>query len=291
MKRKLSVEKKKSLQGLLFLLPFIIGFILFFSYPIIQSLRYSFSEMQFRGVIKDMVFGTLENYQRAFLLDVEFVPTLIQTFLNTIINTPLITIFSLILAIILNKKILLKGFFRGIFFLPFILGTGFVMQLLLGLGSSQHDVDFFRGIALTADLERLFGPAVSLFINDVLRRIVIIFWKSGLQILLFLAGLQSIPPSLFESAKVDGANEWVYFWKITIPIISPVILVIIIYTIVASFSDITNPLLTYILEIGFNRLEYTYAAAMSWVYLFIILIIIGVIIKSIDRFIYKTDKA
>jgi len=291
MKKRWSYEKRKSIQGLLFLLPFIIGFVLFFSYPMFQSLIYSFSEMQHRGVIKGMIFGTLENYQRAFLLDVEFVPTLIQTIINTAINTPLITIFSLILAIILNKNMLLKGFFRGIFFLPFILGTGFVMQLLLGLGTSQHDVDFFRGIVLTPDLERLFGPANSLFINDVLRRIVIVFWKSGLQILLFLAGLQSIPSSLFESAKVDGANEWVYFWKITIPMLSPVILVIVIYTIVASFNDITNPLLIYILEIGFNRLEYTYAAAMSWVYLFIALIIIGVVIKSMDRYIYKTDKA
>lgn len=289
--RPLTTQRRKALQGLVFLSPFIVGFVAFFAFPIVQSLLYSFSRMQYRGVTKGMIFGVLENYQQAFVLDMEFMPKLIQTLKDTFISTPLILIFSLILAIIINKKIRLRGFFRSVFFLPFLLGTGFVMKLLLGLGTTENEVDFFRGVVLTPDLELLFGPQLSLFINSVLKVIVLVFWQSGLQTLLFLAGLQGISITLFESAKVDGANEWVFFWKITVPMISPVILINVIYTIVASFNDIMNPLLAYILEVGFERWEYTYAAAMSWIFFVIILIIVGIIYVSIDRFVYKTDKA
>lgn len=288
---KLTSQRRRSLQGLVFLSPFIIGLLLFFMFPIIQSLIYSFSGMQYRGVIKDMSFVGLRNYQQAFMLDMEFKPKLAQTLADTLINTPLIVIFSLILAIIINKKIIMRSFFRAVFFLPFLLGTGFIMKLILGLGTSENDVDFFRGVVLTSDMQAMFGPAASLFINGVLKRIVLIFWQSGLQTLLFLAGLQGISASLFESAKVDGANEWVFFWKITIPMLSPVILINIVYTITASFNDIMNPVLSYIIDVSFKRLEYTYAASMAWVFFVIVLFIIGAVFLVMNRFVYKTDKA
>lgn len=287
---KLGFEKKRKLYGLVFFLPFIFGFCLFFAYPMAMSIRYALSAMSFRGVLDNLTFVGFSNFTKAFMVDVEFMPNFINTVITTFARTPLIVIFSMILAIILNKKIRLQGLFRTIFFLPFLLGTGFALNLLLGLGTNKGEVDFFRGVVLTPDFAAIVGPAVTHTINSILRLIVLSFWRLGMQTLLFLAGLQGVSSALYESALVDGATEWEIFWKITLPMLSPTILIVIVYTIVDSFTDITNSLLAYILDVMTNQMDYAYASAMSWIFFVFNLLVIIFVIFVMEKFFIKTKE-
>ena len=291
-KRRMSMEKRRSYEGLLFFAPFIIGSVCFFAFPIAKSLQYAFSTMPAVGVLKGMTFAGWDNFIYIFTKDYFFVQYFIETVEKTVITLPFIVIFAMIVAIILNKKIAMRGFFRSIFFLPFLLGTGFVFQLLLGIGAERGDATFFRGVTLPIEYQVMIGEELADTVNTILQELVIIFWKIGLQTLLFLSSLQSVSPTLYESAKVDGATEWEMFWKITLPMISPMILVCIIYTVIDSFNDITSPLLSYVMLMGQERHEYTYSTAMAWVYMLFILVLLLVIFAVFNRtVISKLDRS
>lgn len=128
-----------------------------------------------------------------------------------------------------------------------------------------------RGILFPQDAVFYLGPRVFGIINGFLNRITIVLWRLGVQVLLYLSGLQGISPFLYESAKVDGATEWEMFWKITLPMMSPVILLNIVYTMIDSFVDINNPILAYFNEQAFEQLNFDYAAALTWIYAIFIL--------------------
>jgi len=273
---KLRLETKKKLEGYLFISPWVAGFLVFFAFPIVTSLILSFSHItNIRGL--QTVFVGWSNYSVAFTYDVTFIPMFISVVRTTLIRTPLIIIFSLIIAIFANKKLALKGFFRVVFFLPVLLGSGFVMQQLLGQGVDQQAMEVARGILLPNEVLLYLGPKVAGFVNIFLTNITLVLWKSGVQILLFLASLQGISKSLYEAAKVDSATEWEVFWKISLPMISPVILLNLVYTVVDSFNDVTNPIVDYIYMWGFTRSNFEYAAAMGWIYLVFIMLLIGLI--------------
>jgi ABC-type sugar transport system permease subunit len=198
-----------------------------------------------------------------------------------LINSPLIVIFSLVISVFINKQLKLKGFFRAIFFLPFLLGTGYVMQRLLGMGIDNTSIS--RGIVLPEEMADYFGPTAWNIISELLNRITLILWKSGVQILIFLSGLQGISKSLYESAKCDSATEWDMFWKITLPMISPIILLNMVYTIVDSFTDIKNPLVEYFYDTAFRALQLAYSSAMSWIYFAFILLFLGIVFALMKR--------
>lgn len=284
--RRLGYEKQKIVEAYIFVSPLIVGGLLFFVLPFLMSLRVSFSEIT-RFVGFQMKWAGFKHYVKAFVYDINFIPNFLGTVQFTLVNTPLIVVFSLIFAIFLNRKIRLRPFFRLVFFLPFLLGTGFVMQELLGQGVESRSMNVARGVLFPQDIVLYLGPRVYSTINGFLGRITIILWRSGVQILLYLAGLQGISPSLYESARVDGATEWECFWKITLPMISPVILLNIVYTLIDSFTDITNPLLTYIADRGFSgAAEFEYAAAMSWIYCLFIMILLGLVFAIMRPFVY-----
>ena len=276
--RKLSMVTRQKLQGLVFFTPFVAGFALFFAYPMVTSIKYAFSHMPIRGILTELEPIGLANFTRAFVVDIEFMPNFLLTVQTTLARMPLIVVFSMILAIILNRKIRFRGFFRTIFFLPFLLGTGMILSLLLGVGGGKDETEFFRGVVVTRDLAALLEPSITGAVNQVLRLIVLAFWRLGMQTLLFLAGLQSIPGTLYESSHVDGATEWENFWKITLPMLSPTILIVAVYTIIDSFTDLTNNLLTYILDVMKNQMDFTYASAMSWIFFLFNLAVIVLII-------------
>lgn len=290
-RRPMSMERRRSLEGLVFFIPFIIGFLLFFMYPLGTSVQYVFSTMPTRGVLKNMTWAGLDNFLYIFQQDIYFPGYFTDTVTQTIVRTPFIVIFSLIMAVIINKKIAFRGLFRALFFLPFLLGTGFVLNLLLGLGNDPGQVDFFRGITLPIDFQNMLGEELSGVISDILRELVIMFWRMGLQILLFLSALQGVSNSLYESSRVDGATEWEMFFKITLPMISPMILVCVVYTIVDAFTDLTNPLLSYIMEMTNEQSQYTYATAMAWIYMLFVLVLLVVVIVMFNTcFINKLDR-
>ena len=277
------------MEAYVFVLPFILGLLMFFVYPLYTSLRLSFSELT-KIAGWEMEWLGLDHYRQAFVIDVEFVPLFVSAIRFTLINTPLIAIFALIFAIILNKDMKLKGFFRVVFFLPFLLGTGYIMESLLGQGVDQQSMRVARGIIFPEDIVFYLGPRVYGTINDFLGRITIVLWRLGVQVLLYLSGLQGISPHLYESAKVDGATEWEMFWKITLPMISPVIVLNIVYTVIDSFVDIGNPVLEYFNERAFELLQFDYAAALTWIYSSFILVVLAVVFAVSKYFVYDVGR-
>ena len=280
---RLTMEQKRSFEALIFLAPWLVGLCLFFGGPIITSIRLSFSEIvQMKGF--KMGFVALENYQHIFFYDINFVPMFLQTVTDTLLNTPICLVFSLVIAILINRPMKGRGFFRAAFFIPVLLGAGYVMKQMLGMGADGTTIT--TGIVVPELISELLGHQLTEFLQGVLDRITVVLWKSGVQIVLFLAGLQGISNSLYEAARVDGATEWEMFWKITLPMISPVILMNLVYTIVAFFTDATNPIIDYIYEMSFTNQQFGYGAAMSWVYFAFALLMCGVSMGVVGRYVF-----
>lgn len=276
----MTINRRRGIEAFIFLLPWLIGICLFFIYPIFVSVRLSFSEItKFKGFIMEWV--GLKNYNYIFLYDTKFVPIFLQVMADTLLNTPISLVFSLLIAILINRPMKARGFFRTAFFIPVLLGSGYVMKQLLGMGADTTSIT--QGIMVPEQMMDLLGPTFSPIVQSVLDRITIVFWKSGVQIVLFLAGLQGISSSLYEAAKVDGATQWEMFWKITLPLISPVILLNFVYTMVSFFTDSNNALVDYIVTQIFTNQQFEYGAAMSWVYFIfsftICMVVIGVLRK------------
>ena len=262
-KKRLGIDKKRSLEAYIFLLPWLIGICVFFAYPIFVSVRLAFSDIvEFKGLKTSWV--GLENFRYILFYDLNFVPTFLKVVYDTLLNTPLCIVFSLVIAILINRKMVGRGFFRTAFFIPVLLGTGYIMKQLLGMGADGTTIT--TGIIVPRLISELLGPSITEVVQGFLDRITVVLWKSGVQIVLFLAGLQGISGSLYEAARVDGATEWEMFWKITLPMITPIILMNVVYTIVAFFTDGTNPMVDYIYKMNFTNQMYENAAAMSWIY-------------------------
>lgn len=289
-RRGLSLTRKKSFYGWVFIAPWIVGTILTFAYPIVYSVIISFSEIV-NVTENKLQFVGLQNYIRALMEDVTFVPTYLDTIKTTLLQTPLINVFAMYIALLLNRNIRCRGLFRATFFLPVMLGSGFIMQQLLGQRVDAEAMDMARGLLLPDQLTLYLGPSVTGFIQQFLSQITLILWKSGVQIIIYLAGLQSISASLYEAARVDSATEWEIFWLITLPMMAPMILLNFIYTVVDSFTDVSNPIVAYIYQIGFEGpSQFEFASAMSWFYFLFIILLIGLIFLVMRRFVNNVSE-
>jgi ABC-type sugar transport system permease subunit len=287
-KVKISAEKRRMLEGYVFVLPFILGMLFFFVFPFFVSIKLSFGDLvKMTGFhIKWLGF---DNYVRAFLVDVEFIPMFLEAVSGTLMKTPLIIIFSLLIAMMINTRIKFRGFFRTVFFIPFLLGMGDVMRQLLSQGVDKQVVSLSGGKFVPITLLNYMGPNVVSLIDSVFGIIVVVLWGCGVQILLFLSGLQTISESHYESAKVDGATGWEMFWKITLPMISPIMLLNIIYTLVDNFTNITNPILQYIQDYAFRSMEFEYAAAIGWIYFLFIILLVALVIVIMNNMVHVSD--
>ncbi len=285
--KKLTIGKRKRLTGYVFLSPWIFSSVFLLFFPITYSLLLSFSESVAAGSFSLRFIG-LEHYREALLADNDFIYSFLYVLKETVVKTPVILVFSLIIAIILSRNIKGRGFFRSVFFLPVLLGSGYVMRQLLGQGIDQSAMDMARGILLPQMLQEYLGPKISDMISSFLSIITIVMWKSGVQIVIFLAGIQKIPASLYESARVDSATEWEMFWKITLPMISPIILLNIVYTVISSFGG-DSPMVDYLKYRGFSLGESEYAAAMGWIYFAFVLVTVGLVFLFMRRFIKEAE--
>lgn len=262
-KRHMKMHTRRNLEALVFLSPWLIGACLFFLVPIVTSIKLSFSEIvKLKGFVMEWV--GLENYEYIFFWDINFIPMFLKVVKDTLFNTPITLVFSLLIAILINRPMKGRGFFRTVFFIPVLLGSGYIMKQLLGMGADSTSIT--SGIMVPESILEMLGPNFAPIIQSFLDRITVVLWKSGVQIILFLAGLQGIPSSLYEASKCDGATAWEMFWKITLPIISPVMLLNFIYTMVAFFTDSNNPIVDYILNESFGNKQFARGAAMGWVY-------------------------
>ncbi len=302
-----SLDKKKARAGWLFVLPFVLGFLVIYLPVIIDSLRYSF------GKIKMLNTGGFElnpvgfsNYQAALFTDPDFVKILISGLKELVLDIPAIVIFSLFIAVLLNKKMFGRAAFRAIFFVPVILSTG----LIAGIDASNSaisnsmvdgSIDDGSGgggaseIVQMADLTWLFsnmsiGTELLEYVTKIVNGIYNIINRSGVQMLIFLAGLQSVSPAIYESASIDGASGWETFWKITFPMVSPMILVNTIYTVIDSFTSESNSVMSYISDvytkIGAEAAGREVATAMSWMYFLIVLLLIGLVSGLLSAYIF-----
>lgn len=228
----------------------------------------------------------MDNFREAFLIDARFVPMFLDVVRNTLIDIPAVLVFSLFTALMVNLKLRGDGFFRAVFFLPVVIGSGAVVQQLqnqeVGRLSIVRSIEGFGTFLVT-----YLGPAPAMAVLDLLNRLALVLWGTGVQVLLFLAGLQSISPMLYEAARVDGATDWEMFWKITLPMLSPIILVVTIYTLVDSFTSVFNPILTYVRDTAFSgQFRMGYAAAMGWIYFAFVFILMVIVFKAAERHVF-----
>ena len=289
MRKKNQTHQRNTREAYIFITPLIIGTAVFFLFPLCFSIFISLGEYELKQGGNMYTFFGLKNYTYAFLLDKDFTPNFLAVVKDSFLNIPLVVVFSLIIAILLNKKFRGKGFFRTLFFLPFLLGTGYVMRQLLGMDVGQDAMNMARGIILPAEVQQYLGSFISGLADGFLSRITMVFWKSGVPIILFLSGLQSINKSLYESASVDGATEWEMMWKITIPMISQVTLLVTVYTVIESFSDPSNPMVDFFYNLAFKEQRFSYSAALSWIYFVFILLLVGLIFFA-ARFVTYSER-
>lgn len=286
--KKIKEKWRVTFEAYVFMLPFIIGIILFFLFPVGLSLKLAFGKLVSVIGLK-IEFSGLENFVRAFVIDVSFIPLFLGAIRDTIIKVPLTIVFSLVIAILVNKNVRFKGFFRTVFFMPFLLGTGYIMQQLLKQDVSGRAIQSAQSFFMPPEILEYLGPAISGIITGFFSIIIVIIWGSGAQILLFLSGLQGISPTYYEAAKVESANEWDCFWHITLPLISPIVLLCIIYSLVDSFTNISNPVLQYTKQISFQFKQFDYASAVGWIYFAFILLTVLISFLLMRKTMYTSE--
>ncbi len=300
-KKVASLEKKKARIGYLFVLPFIIGLVIIYLPMIYQSISYSFQSMTTiqGGGVKITPVGWA-NYQNAIMVDPTFTQTLIQGMGRIIFDVPAIVIFSLFMAILLNQDMAGRGLFRAIFFIPVIISTGLITDIdshnILMQSAGQAidtgtETSTVTQIVNVMDIEMLFanmkvGSELVTYVADLVNDIFNIVNRSGVQMLIFLAGLQSISPAIYESCEIDGATGWETFWKITFPMISPMILVNAIYTIIDALTRSDNTVMAYIDTVYNQPGGNTLSAAMSWMYFLLVILLIAVVSGVISAYVF-----
>ena len=270
------LAKREAITGLLFISPWIAGAIAFLAYPLFISLWYSFYEIYKRqGVWKYIEVG-FGNYTKIITEDVTFIPAVISYVTSTILSVPIIVVFALIIAMMLNQNIKGKGIFRLIFFLPVIIVSGPILGMLSSQGAGTITAIDMQ--AIINAISEVLPSALAEPISELFSNMVTILWYSGVQILIFLSGLQKIDRSIYEAAKIDGGSGWECFWKITLPTIKPLILLNVVYTVVFISNNEQNTIIGLIKDAMTSGLEGRgngYASAMAWMYSLLVLLIVG----------------
>ena len=284
---KLSLKTRRTIWGYIFVSPWIVGTALLFAWPLGRVQLLGFQKLtDLTGLQAEWV--GLENYREIFTEDVTFLPELLATMRDLAIDLPLILVFSLVMALLLAGIKRGQMALRAIFFLPVVIGSIGVITLLTNAGVDEE--------MTTAALQPLLATAATgesgvagliSPVEAIVSRLTVIIWHSGVQILLFIAGLNSIPPSLYEAAYVDGATGWEAFWKITLPMLSPIILVAAIYGLVDSFTAQGNTVVAYILDVSIRRnLRLEYGAAMGMLYFMSVFLVILLVAGVGSRFVF-----
>jgi len=293
---RVTVENRGKIGGYLFTLPFVVGFILFFLYPFIQSIIFSLNKLILTNEGYELDFVQFDNYYHSIFVNTEFTQAFVETISEMVIDLPLILAFSFFAAILLNQKFKGRALARVIFFLPVIYSAGVVLKMeqndfVTQLMKDSNMNFMFSGEALQALLlqTKFLPDAVITYVLKAVDNIPLIIRSSGIQILVFLAGLQSIPSTVYEAAEVEGASGWESFWLITFPMISPLILTNIVYTVVDKLTRADNELVLLIRETAFTGRGYGVSAAMATMYFAAIAVILGIIFKLVSRYVFYRE--
>lgn len=296
-KKKLTLTQKRAVSGYLFILPFIIGFCAFYIRCLFMTFQFSFSELEVAvGGGYNLTFVGFENFIYAFNGHATFKQVLITSMGNMLIDVPLIIFFSLFMAMLLNRNFKGRSVVRAIFFLPVILGSGAINDTLEmarsmmsgGLGSASAEItaaatssgvsiDYYIGMFTSLGLPE---DLIS-YVSGAVDRISDIVNSSGVQIVLFIAALQSIPGSLYEVARIEGATAYETFWKVTFPMVMPHIITNFVYTVVDKFAD--SDVVTLAYNTAFSQYNYGLSSVMSIVSTAVTCLILFVVVKLISK--------
>lgn len=293
-KRKMTLASKRAISGYLFILPFILGFLFFMVKPLALSLYMSVCDV---GISPEGItynFAGLLNYKRALAIDPEFNEMLYDEATKMFLHSIATIIFSTFVAVLLNKKFPGRSFVRSVFFLPVILSSGVIVGLDANnalLSNMAELIQENTGPGVTDVLENILtsaGVASSFFdiIFDLVNSVYDIAMASGIQIIIFLSALQTIPQSMYEAAEIEGCTKWESFWKITFPMISSLFLVNWIYTIIDFFMKTDNQIIDKIRTQMVSYMNYGFASAMAWIYFGVVIVFIGLSAAILSRVVY-----
>lgn len=310
-KSRISYEKKKGLYGYGFIAIWIIGVIYMFIVPIFKSAWYSMCYTELvttadqaaqRGMTSAGIYtewNNFGNYEEALFKNQDYLPKLTESLGAMVPQVIVVMIFSLFIALLLNQKFRGRTFARAVFFLPVLVATGPVLAVIKGdistngISSGEQFSTLFQ-TDLVDELLQFLGiynlnQQLTMTIQTITSDIFNLLWSAGIQILIFLAALQQIPVSAKEAASMEGATGWEFFWKITFPMISPMILANLIYTVIDTFIDSENPVMSIVLAQS-RGLRYGLSAAMAWIYFLIVAVALAIIVAIVSKFVfYEND--
>ena len=292
------LQRRKAIAGYIFIAPFIIGFLVFMVKPFFQSLYMSFCDVQVGAGSFNPVWLGIDNYKRAFTIDPEFTRLLTEEISRMFVDSLAIMVFSFFVALILNQKFKGRALVRAIFFLPVILSSGVILgletdnSLMAQLQVAIEETT--SGVSITGAVEEILrtaGVGVRAFetVFEIIDRVYDIAISSGIQIIIFLSGLQTISASMYEAADIEGCTKWESLWKITFPMISSMFLVNWIYTIVDFCMRSDNEVIEKITTVMVDQINYGFSSAMTWIYFIIVIAFIGITSLFISKGVYYYD--
>lgn len=286
---------RRNRTGYVFITPFLIGFALFILIPLVQSLIFSFNDIKIVENGYTLVSKGFYNYQYILTVDTEFRQRIVNSFLMTLRDTLVVVPFSFFLRVDSQQGISWANGCPAIFFLPVIVSTGVlatmdsnsVISMMMDRNTASAANSMQTAFSASGLITTLFSDSLPMemvdFITTATSGIYDIIIKSGLQIIIFIGGLNTISPSLFESSNIEGATAWVNFWKITFPMCGPYILLNVVYTIIDSFTNLSNPLISQIRSDLMGLKNFGVASAAAWVYFVAIFAVLGIVFAVMQR--------
>ncbi len=296
-RKKFTLLTKTDRTGLMFVLPFIIGFIFLFMKPLLESLNYTFNRVSVGsdGLILEPI--GFENWRYMFKDDLAFIKNLLTMSLGMLVEIMVIMFISIFLAVLLVDKFPGRVLFRTCLFLPMIFGAAPILDAFAKLGGSNEMAETSNAfITMSGEMSGFVEEIISSFgiLTPLIKKFTVyagtlfnLMWSTSLQIIIFIIGLQAIPSQLYEVAKMEGATKWETFWKITFPLLTPSILLCLIYSIIDYFNSSTNPVVMLIDQNMIGRLDY--ACAQSWAYSVIIFAIVILVNAIVSRWVITLD--
>ena len=295
-KKLAGLQKRKAISGYLFISPFIIGFLAFMIQPLFQSLYMSFCDVKLGAGSFDLGWKSIDNYNYAFRVDPDYVRLLTEELMRMAVYSLAIMVFSFFVALVLNQKFKGRALVRSVFFLPVILASGVMLKLdsnnaLMAALAQTVEINAQGTTSITDAIQNILrtsGVGVRAFekLFEVIDNIYDVAISSGIQIIIFLSGLQTISPSMYEAADIEGCTKWESLWKITFPMVSSLFLVNWIYTVVDFCMRSDNEVIDKITTYMNVNLNYGLASAMSWTYFVLVMAIIGVSSFIISKGVY-----
>ena len=292
------LQRRKAISGYLFILPFLAGFLIFMAKPFFQSLYMSFCDVQLGAGVFNPVWMGIGNYKQAFLVDPEFNRLLVEEISRMCVYSLAIMVFSFFVALILNQKFKGRALVRSVFFLPVILSSGVILgletnnALMANLAATIESTT--QNISVTVALENILrtaGVGTRAFekVFEVIDNIYDVAIASGIQIIIYLSGLQTISDSMYEAADIEGCTKWESLWKITFPMISSLFLVNWIYTVIDFCMRSDNEVMKKFQKVMIEQTKYGFSSAMAWIYFVIVIAIVGITSLIISRRVYYYD--